>query len=328
VQQTTNIIRLTALWAFVEAGLGGFLHALHLPFTGIVLGGFSVLIIRLISLQSPKPFYHIMQATLVVLAIKAMMNPATSPFAYLAVGFQGLLGAFLYQINQQSLAIHLLFAIISMLESAVQKLLVVTLFMGKTFWVGLDALGITIQKDLGLQSTVTVSIWLIGFYILLFTIWGFVLGLWMHVLPKQIADRMHLYQHLQKQNLEPTIIQKQNKWMQIFYAFCIAAVVFTYLPIVQQHLHASVVYIIKVMGFYAIWQFFLRKFISKLILRWSKKFSARNQMYAQVQEHLPSVGAMVQPIYKQVQCKHKGLAKWKEFLLGLMVVSVRLEMGV
>ena len=33
-----TFIALTALWAFVEAGLGGFLHALHLPFTGIVLG--------------------------------------------------------------------------------------------------------------------------------------------------------------------------------------------------------------------------------------------------------------------------------------------------
>jgi hypothetical protein len=69
-----TFIALTALWAFVEAGLGGFLHALHLPFTGIVLGGFAVLIISLLAMCYDKPFAKIVQATLIVLAIKAAVN--------------------------------------------------------------------------------------------------------------------------------------------------------------------------------------------------------------------------------------------------------------
>ena len=50
-------IRLTALWALIEAGLGGLLHAFHLPFTGIILGGFAVLIISLLAQHFEKPFF-------------------------------------------------------------------------------------------------------------------------------------------------------------------------------------------------------------------------------------------------------------------------------
>ncbi|MFZ9754542.1 MAG: hypothetical protein ACO3DK_00750 [Bacteroidia bacterium] len=31
-----------AFWAFVESGLGGMMHAFHLPFTGIFIGGAAV----------------------------------------------------------------------------------------------------------------------------------------------------------------------------------------------------------------------------------------------------------------------------------------------
>ena len=48
-QKVLAIQRLTALWAFAESGLGGMLHALQLPFTGLIVGGLSVIIITLIA---------------------------------------------------------------------------------------------------------------------------------------------------------------------------------------------------------------------------------------------------------------------------------------
>ena len=33
--------RLTAVWAFVECGIGGLMHSLKFPFTGLVVGGFA-----------------------------------------------------------------------------------------------------------------------------------------------------------------------------------------------------------------------------------------------------------------------------------------------
>jgi hypothetical protein len=48
-KSAVSIARLTALWAFVEAGLGGILHAFKVPFTGLLVGGMAVMLITLIA---------------------------------------------------------------------------------------------------------------------------------------------------------------------------------------------------------------------------------------------------------------------------------------
>ena len=48
-QRLNAIQRLTALWAFTESGLGGIMHALQIPFTGLLVGGMAVIMISLIA---------------------------------------------------------------------------------------------------------------------------------------------------------------------------------------------------------------------------------------------------------------------------------------
>ncbi len=48
-QRQLAVQRLTALWAFSESGLGGILHALQMPFTGLLVGGMAILLISLIA---------------------------------------------------------------------------------------------------------------------------------------------------------------------------------------------------------------------------------------------------------------------------------------
>ncbi len=45
----SHIHKLTALWALNESGLGGFLHVFNTPFTGLIVGGISILLISLIA---------------------------------------------------------------------------------------------------------------------------------------------------------------------------------------------------------------------------------------------------------------------------------------
>ena len=45
VKNQSYLFKLTALWAFVEVALGGMLHALRVPLTGVVVGGTAVAII-------------------------------------------------------------------------------------------------------------------------------------------------------------------------------------------------------------------------------------------------------------------------------------------
>ena len=73
--------RLTALWALNEAGLGGLIHAMRVPFTGIVVGSTAVVLIALIAFFAEKKAKAILKATVIVLLIKA----AASPHHFLSV---------------------------------------------------------------------------------------------------------------------------------------------------------------------------------------------------------------------------------------------------
>ena len=88
--------RLTALWALNEAGLGGLIHALRVPFTGIVVGSTAVVLIALIAFFAERKAKAILKATVIVLLIKAAASPHTPLPAYASVTFQGLAGALLF----------------------------------------------------------------------------------------------------------------------------------------------------------------------------------------------------------------------------------------
>ena len=59
-------IKLTAIWAVSESGLGGLLHAIKLPFSGLFLGSLAVLIITYLAYISQNKFNTILKATLLV----------------------------------------------------------------------------------------------------------------------------------------------------------------------------------------------------------------------------------------------------------------------
>lgn len=130
--------RLTALWAFVECGLGGVLHALHVPFTGLIIGGLAIFLITFIAQVSDKNYAVILKALLIVLMVKAIVSPYTPLPAYIAVSFQALLSYVLYNIAGINFFSIFLVATLAMIESAVQKLLILTLFFGQSLWKSID----------------------------------------------------------------------------------------------------------------------------------------------------------------------------------------------
>ena len=174
-QRSAAVQRLTALWAFSESGLGGIMHALQIPFTGLVVGGFAVIMISLIAEISGHNYKQILKSAAIVLIVKAMVSPYTPFPAYIAVSFQALLGYALFSVFSINLFSILLLSIIAMLESAIQKLLVLTLFFGESFWKALDNLATFISGQLGILS-VNGSQWLIGVYLLIYVAGGFIIG--------------------------------------------------------------------------------------------------------------------------------------------------------
>jgi hypothetical protein len=322
LQQSTFFIAITALWAFVEAGLGGFLHALHLPFTGIVLGGFAILMISLLAQYATNPFTQIIQATLIVLAIKVMVHPATSPMAYIAVGFQGLLGALIFSFSTHHLITYLLFATISMVESGGQKLLVMTIFGGKTFWQGVDGLGKQINGIFHFNHIAINSHTLIIIYLSVFLMWGIILAFWMNALPHQIKKRKNNYLHLVAKNNSEPISKKKNNYMQIIIVLLIIILaIYSCFATNQSSFINGLFYIARTTAIIISWQILLLPIWRKIIARWSNK-QTKSEFYIAVQNKMPQIANMVSPLYDDVNRKYSGLLKWKEFFLGLIVITI------
>lgn len=187
-------LKLVALWAFAESGLGGLMHALKIPFTGIVLGGFSVIMLILLSqsFEVKKRPFLLFQYTLMVMLVKLIASPHSPAMAYIAVGFQGFAAWIFLGLMRSSKVTQLLFAVLAMLESATQKLLVTTFLYGKAFWDALDQFGSQVNKDFGFGKEHSLSFFLISIYLGIYFFWGILLPFWTARIQKGILSNQEL----------------------------------------------------------------------------------------------------------------------------------------
>jgi hypothetical protein len=200
--------QLTALWAFVEVTLGGLLHAIRLPLTGLVVGGSAVAILCVMALMSENVWKDIIRATGVVLVVKAGASPHSPIPAYLAVSFQGFAAALIFSIVRNYKIASILFSIIAMMESALQKLLTLVVMYGESLKDALDIFLGTVAKELGLNSMNSLSglsgtAWLAIIYVSIYIIWGAVLGWRMSGFPDRLSSLLEIIRFKRKEYKEP-----------------------------------------------------------------------------------------------------------------------------
>ena len=162
-KNTLAIQRLTALWALSESGLGGLCHAFKIPFSGLLLGGIAVIIISLLCHFSTSKWKTVSTALILVLIVKGMVSPHTNITGYVAVSFQAISGVFFYKYFPFRLGAFL-FCIVAIMESAFQKLIMLTLLYGSTFWEAINETGAWIVKRMGFIFDVSSSQLLIALY--------------------------------------------------------------------------------------------------------------------------------------------------------------------
>lgn len=179
-------MRLTALWALAESGLGGVLFALKLPFTGFLIGAVSVIILSFIARLSGNSARQLLGATVLVLLVKAGASPHSPPAAYLAVAFQGVLAAVLFPVIRSPLPAAVLLGAITMAESAGQKLILLTLVFGTAFWDAVAQFAGSIAKIFGRQSFEGSALAIGSIYLALYAVWGIVVGVVAARLPLQL----------------------------------------------------------------------------------------------------------------------------------------------
>ena len=165
--------RLIAMWVVCEAFAGGILHAAKVPFAGMVVSGLAVSCIIFIAYFIPSKT-NILKATVTVVVFKLMLSPYAPPTAYIAVFFQGVMGQILFRNQRYFRLSALVLSILALTESAVQRLLVLLIVYGKSFWLATDEY---LNKLVGSGNT-HYSLLLACIYISIHSVAGLVIGIY------------------------------------------------------------------------------------------------------------------------------------------------------
>lgn len=307
--------RLTALWALNESGLGGILHAAKFPFTGILVGGFAVVLITLIALYSKFSFKAILKATAMVLMIKAAVSPH-SPFpAYLAVSFQGLLGAVMFSLTRNFKITPIVFGGLALLESAIQKILLTVLFFGMSFWKSVDDFVLNTIKLLHLPADFSFSEWIAMSYVVFYLVIGLILGRFASKIPDLISSLD--FSELKLSDTKDSANQnRKNKSLIIIVVLTIALSLqlisfFGGLPFIQ--LLARVVF------FMLLFYYVVGPLTTKLIIFLSRN---RSEEISKLNEDVAQLRLTVKPVINYVNKNYHGINRFKMFVLYMIAISL------
>lgn len=202
--------KLTAIWAVSESGLGGVLHAAKIPFSGIFLGSFAIIIISYLAQISSNKFNEIIKATLIVVAIKVVVSPHSPPMAYVAVLFQGVLGAIIYGSMGLNRMSAILLGGIALLESAFQKILTLTIIFGMDLWESIQQFFIGMEQKFQLEWIKELPWLFLVLYGVLYLLVGIFAGNFAFKLPAKVSK---IAQQIEITTLKPAdeIIPKKAK---------------------------------------------------------------------------------------------------------------------
>lgn len=222
VGQEKLFYRLTALWAFSESYLGGILHGLHLPVTGILLGSFSIICINTIFHFTQKPKL-ILKATVLVILVKFSLSPHSPPPAYVAVAFQGILSFWLFWMFQKAKWVPFVLAPIALMESAIQRFLMLWIWFGKS---GMAAFQEFLQ---GLENQFELTVLpLFYIFLLIYGLAHLVAGLAVAILISRIKQLNPMNANMQKllssnnTNSQHSILNRKTRRYSSFFSIALA----------------------------------------------------------------------------------------------------------
>ena len=231
--------RLIALWVICEAFAGGIMHGIKLPFSGLIVSSLAVTCIILIAYYVPSRS-AILKATVIVAIFKLMLSPHSPPTAYIAVFFQGLLGQSLLSDRRFFKAGAITLAVLALVESAIQRILVLVIVYGNNLWKSINEF---IQKLTHEKTTTNYSFIIAGSYILLHALIGVFVGIYAGRLARRSEDWKTIYPSLvfDKKNIEQEEIfqrgKKRKKLKWVFVMIWLLLLVF-YMQSFLQPAHA------------------------------------------------------------------------------------------
>jgi hypothetical protein len=325
---TETIASLTALWAFSECALGGIMHAFKLPFTAVFVGGFAVLCIGLLAHYSGQKVTVVLRATLLVILVKAAVSPHSPPTAYLAVAFQGVSGAVLLCYGRPLVLMALLFGGLALFESAIQKLLTLWLFFGKSLFEAIDIFIPDVLENFGVQSEVSWSKLLVGTYLIGYTLWGIFLGSVIPSLPQKIAQKSVEYADLEEDNsvVTPSKTSKKHpkKWLTYTAVLLFICLTFWFSGGKVSGGQKALYAIWRTIAALLAWFFLIQPAVIWVFQRWMSRADTHDKHEAEkIIATFPDLQRIAKPLFTLVRSRYSGLRWIPEYVLALFALVLK-----
>ncbi|WP_397364669.1 hypothetical protein [Olleya sp. R77988] len=313
------IDKLTALWALNESGLGGFLHVFNSPFTGLIVGGIAILLISLIAYYAENKWQTILKALVIILIIKMAVSPYSPFTAYISVSFQAVFGAFLFSNFSWKGITLIIFGMTTFLQSALQKLLKLTIIYGTEFWEAINIYGVWIQQKINfITQTSTTSI-LITIYLFIYGLCGLLAGLFIKSMIGIISAKTETTFYLDHNSVK-TKDKKSNKTIKTkviwIWLITVATIVLAFIvfggPLFGWQ--KAIYIILRSFLILMLWYLVLGPFVLKLIRKHlTKKESKYQEDIANAMDLFPYFRQIISFTWKET--KHlKGYKRFKFFI--------------
>jgi hypothetical protein len=332
----TNVtLRITALWAFSEAFMGGILHGLKIPFAGLILAFVASVCITLIALGNNKKG-EILKATLLVIAVKFILSPHTPPMAYVAVLIQGAVGELLFLNKKFLKPAAFILTLFSLLYSAFQHLLILTIIFGQDFWQAIDIFLNKITQTF-IKGAVHYSLYLILFYIGCYLIAGIVGGVLNIKFIKSVQSGAQTNTLLQQLNNLPQIDdnifasnkkgKRKRSFTLVFGSLMLLMLVFSYLPFFNTEFSKSKIaeLVVRAVIIILVWNYFITPLLRMQLQKWVAKYRKKNgNALQQVISLLPGIKIILQQSW-QLSRQPKKWLRFKSFINNTILLIVHHE---
>lgn len=335
LSNSNAITKLILLWAFSESALGGMLHALRIPLTGLFVGGSAVIFISLIAHYSNNKS-SILKATLLVLIVKFIVSPYTPLPAYFAVFAEGLLGFILFNILNLKKSASILLGFFALLFSSFQKILVFTVLFGMTFWESIDVFVEFVLERLSITSELDISFsyLIISIYISVHIIGGLLAGIVATRIPSWVDSFSHNIDFNKIVPTEESEKKKDKRKKKFWYqkASGIIFILITLLLIALSYTTSAfdsnlpikiIVMFVRSIVITALWFILIAPYAMKLLQKiLNKKKSVYANEIDNILKLLPEMKAAVKYSWNE-SSKKNGLGRVKLFLSYIFVITLR-----
>jgi len=313
------IIRLSALWALVEITLGGVLHAMRIPLTGLFVGSMALACVYLIA-RSTTSYRVVLQAMVSVMAIKMMATPHASPFSYVAMAIQTLCCIPLIGHKGHSRKWVTSMFLLASLYSPMQKIVILYITFGHQ---GLMVVLEEFRKWLapGLTTTelmlIPLVLWL-GIHLVA----GFFLAKWLHTWVAQGAGKQELHDEWIRYDIidtHPPYSQRRSTTRKVLLNVAVVLIVvllYLYESVMPTWIHV----LWRPLFIILFWQLIFRPIISIISKRWTSGGKDDGNVQV-VMDELPRMWSII----KFARRKSSDVVGWVDRYYVFLKVTILLS---